>query len=373
MYHRALCSIILCLITQELDDHPDATENTTSDNFTNNQLNQFQIKEEKSQSPTPCVTTNDAVSPLKDGFMLTFEQEQSADELLADIQNAVDEMLQTYQICPEITNSPLHASPKLFKHNSPKMLKHVSPELLKHDSPQLLKNDSPQLLERVSPELLKHDSPELLKHDSSQLLEHDSPQLLERVSPELLKHDSPELLKHDSPELLKHDSSKLLEHDSPQLLKHDSPQLLKHDRPQQLKHDSPELFKHDSPEMFRHDSLELLKLNSPELFKHDSPKLFKHDSPELLKLDSPQLLNHDSSELLKSDLMGTAEASDSFEESNASDDETDGTNAIISPKLKFNHLLKMKRKNSGFGFQVMGGMDSEVPAQVEYIIPGKGL
>lgn len=41
-----------------------------------------------------------------DDFGLTFEQEQTADELLADIQNAVDEMLQDFQTSPVTVNPP---------------------------------------------------------------------------------------------------------------------------------------------------------------------------------------------------------------------------------------------------------------------------
>lgn len=37
---------------------------------------------------------------MENGFGLTFEQEQTADQLLADIQNAVDEMLQEFQMSP---------------------------------------------------------------------------------------------------------------------------------------------------------------------------------------------------------------------------------------------------------------------------------
>ena len=46
-------------------------------------------------------------SPTANGNLgLTFEQEQTADELLADIQNAVDEMLQDFQTSPITTNPP---------------------------------------------------------------------------------------------------------------------------------------------------------------------------------------------------------------------------------------------------------------------------
>ena len=37
---------------------------------------------------------------MENGFGLTFEQEQTADQLLADIQCAVDEMLQEFQMSP---------------------------------------------------------------------------------------------------------------------------------------------------------------------------------------------------------------------------------------------------------------------------------
>ena len=37
---------------------------------------------------------------MENGFGLTFEQEQTADQLLADIQSAVDEMLQEFQMSP---------------------------------------------------------------------------------------------------------------------------------------------------------------------------------------------------------------------------------------------------------------------------------
>ncbi len=42
---------------------------------------------------------------VENGFGLTFEQEQTADQLLADIQNAVDEMLQDLQT----STPPVHA------------------------------------------------------------------------------------------------------------------------------------------------------------------------------------------------------------------------------------------------------------------------
>lgn len=53
-----------------------------------------------------------------DDFGLTFEQEQTADELLADIQNAVDEMLQDFQTSPVTANPPPVAPKK----------KHVIPQ-----------------------------------------------------------------------------------------------------------------------------------------------------------------------------------------------------------------------------------------------------
>lgn len=64
-------------------------------------LNHFQIQETEPLMPTAtsngCMT---ASSPQENGLILTFEQEQTADELLADIQNAVDEMLQNFQLNP---------------------------------------------------------------------------------------------------------------------------------------------------------------------------------------------------------------------------------------------------------------------------------
>lgn len=34
------------------------------------------------------------------------------------------------------------------------------------------------------------------------------------------------------------------------------------------------------------------------------------------------------------------------------------------------HSILIKSRNGGFGFQVMGGADSDLPAQVDYIVPG---
>lgn len=51
-------------------------------------------------------TTTESNGNLDDQLGLTFEQEQTADELLADIQNAVDEMLQDFQTSPITSNPP---------------------------------------------------------------------------------------------------------------------------------------------------------------------------------------------------------------------------------------------------------------------------
>ncbi len=34
------------------------------------------------------------------------------------------------------------------------------------------------------------------------------------------------------------------------------------------------------------------------------------------------------------------------------------------------HSIHLNSKNGGFGFQIMGGVDSELQAQVDYIVPG---
>lgn len=34
------------------------------------------------------------------------------------------------------------------------------------------------------------------------------------------------------------------------------------------------------------------------------------------------------------------------------------------------HNIHMESKNGGFGFQIMGGVDSDLQAQVDYIVPG---
>ena len=43
---------------------------------------------------------------MENGHRLTFEQEQTADQLLADIQSAVDEMLLDFQTSPIVSPEP---------------------------------------------------------------------------------------------------------------------------------------------------------------------------------------------------------------------------------------------------------------------------
>ncbi len=80
--------------------------------------NHLQVVEEVS-SPTPTATSNDdstaTGSSQENGLPLTFEQEQTADELLADIQNAVDEMLENFQFGPGNKNSQQRVPPKPMK------------------------------------------------------------------------------------------------------------------------------------------------------------------------------------------------------------------------------------------------------------------
>lgn len=71
-------------------------------------INHFQMQEE-TRSPTPTANSNELAttsSPQENGLTLTFEQEQTADELLADIQNAVDEMLENFQFGPVAPTVP---------------------------------------------------------------------------------------------------------------------------------------------------------------------------------------------------------------------------------------------------------------------------
>jgi hypothetical protein len=42
-----------------------------------------------------------------------------------------------------------------------------------------------------------------------------------------------------------------------------------------------------------------------------------------------------------------------------------------SAKSSANHLIHVESKNGGFGFQIMGGVDSDIQAKVDYIVPGK--
>ena len=37
------------------------------------------------------------------------------------------------------------------------------------------------------------------------------------------------------------------------------------------------------------------------------------------------------------------------------------------------HKIRIKTKDGGFGFQVMGGIDSDIPAQVDYIVAGTNI
>ena len=80
--------------------------------------NHLPAQPEDSSSPTPTALSNDSVttgSSQENGLPLTFEQEQTADELLADIQNAVDEMLENFQFNPVTKNSGQHVPPKTMK------------------------------------------------------------------------------------------------------------------------------------------------------------------------------------------------------------------------------------------------------------------
>ena len=48
--------------------------------------------------------------------------------------------------------------------------------------------------------------------------------------------------------------------------------------------------------------------------------------------------------------------------------QTDSTQDSAKPYVE--HMVRMKSKNGGFGFQIMGGVDSDLEAQVDYIVPG---
>ena len=78
------------------------------------QLEKFQFQEEM-QSPMATANSNGSMtasSIQENGLMLTFEQEQTADELLADIQNAVDEMLENFHLNPVPTTYPSTIPPQ---------------------------------------------------------------------------------------------------------------------------------------------------------------------------------------------------------------------------------------------------------------------
>ena len=48
--------------------------------------------------------------------------------------------------------------------------------------------------------------------------------------------------------------------------------------------------------------------------------------------------------------------------------QTDSTQDSTKPYDE--RVVRMKSKNGGFGFQIMGGVDSDLEAQVDYIVPG---
>ncbi len=75
--------------------------------------------QESAPPPTYSPTINGTYDN-DDDLGLTFEQEQTADELLADIQNAVDEMLQDFQTSPVSINPPQPPAPSVAPKPAPK-------------------------------------------------------------------------------------------------------------------------------------------------------------------------------------------------------------------------------------------------------------
>lgn len=70
------------------------------------QPNHYQLSVEREVSPPKPVQKPVVEDPAENGHGLTIEQEQTADQLLADIQNAVDEMLLDFQMSPVVSPEP---------------------------------------------------------------------------------------------------------------------------------------------------------------------------------------------------------------------------------------------------------------------------
>lgn len=96
------CMTMICSIEQL--SGPKDEDDKESETVTSKQHNHFHKDNGDSGDPHPEFPTDNG--PLDDQLELNFEQEQTADELLADIQNAVDEMLQDFQSSPVTANPP---------------------------------------------------------------------------------------------------------------------------------------------------------------------------------------------------------------------------------------------------------------------------
>lgn len=96
---------------EEGDNEEDIELNAPSPQL-DSSFNQETEEEEESRGTAPPLLYPSTVNGIydEDDLGLTFEQE-TADELLADIQNAVDEMLQDFQTSPISINPPLPPPP----------------------------------------------------------------------------------------------------------------------------------------------------------------------------------------------------------------------------------------------------------------------
>lgn len=70
------------------------------------QPNHYQLSVERGVSPLTADLKQTNKKPAENGHGLTFEQEQTADQLLADIQSAVDDMLLDFQSSPVVSPEP---------------------------------------------------------------------------------------------------------------------------------------------------------------------------------------------------------------------------------------------------------------------------
>ena len=85
----------------------DVSSNGMASSGEQHQPNHYQLSvERRVLSPLTPDLKQTEKKPAENGHGLTYEQEQTADQLLADIQSAVDDMLLDFQCSPVVSPEP---------------------------------------------------------------------------------------------------------------------------------------------------------------------------------------------------------------------------------------------------------------------------